>query len=272
MFSLEMACEPEQREMLIADLWQLGSAGIQELAPDRLRAFFEDDAARPRLASMFPEAAVRSEEQQDWVERARSDWEPIAVGSRFYLVPEWRDDPAPEDRIRIAVNPGMAFGTGMHETTQLCLEALERSVRTGMRVLDVGTGSGILAVAAGLLGAGEVWACDLDPVAVELAQMRIAPGRVFLGSADAVATGCFDLLVANISAEAVTGLAGDLLRCLEPQGLAIVSGFELTEAETVAAALRNQGGEIGTFHSKGQWAAFECSRRSTQISDPPAQS
>ena len=103
---------------------------------------------------MYPGARLRVEEDRDWVQTARDLMRPMAVGKRFYLVPAWRDDPAPEGRLRIAVNPGLAFGTGVHETTRLCLEALEDYLAPGMSVLDVGTGSGILAEAARLLGRG----------------------------------------------------------------------------------------------------------------------
>src|ERR1039457_5047331 len=162
MFSIEIECPPEQNDMLIAELWTEGSAGIVEMNGG-LRAFFEDDADRGALAGRFHALSWRQEEQRDWVAMSRANWEPLLVGERFILVPEWRSDRAPEGRIRIVVNPGMAFGTGMHETTQLCLEALETYMSRGVRVLDVGTGSGILAHAAALLGAGGGWACDIGP-------------------------------------------------------------------------------------------------------------
>ncbi|HLI85386.1 MAG TPA: 50S ribosomal protein L11 methyltransferase, partial [Bryobacteraceae bacterium] len=161
MFSLEIHCPPESLDLLIADLWERGCAGITELDGGAVRAFFEDAARRQELLARYPEAVVRSEEPRDWVREARDLLQPMAVGERFFLVPEWRDDPAPAGRFRIAVNPGLAFGTGVHETTQLVLEALEKSLRPGMTVLDVGTGSGILAEAAELLGAGKVFACDI---------------------------------------------------------------------------------------------------------------
>src|SRR5215471_10804929 len=160
MFSLEIECDPEDRELLIAELWEQGSEGIVELGPGAVRAFFDDTADRRALRSQFPGAREREEEQHDWVQSSRDLLQPIRVGHRFFLVPEWRDDPAPDGRFRITINPGMAFGTGVHETTQLCIEALEDFLRPGMNVLDVGTGSGILAKAAALLGAGTVTACD----------------------------------------------------------------------------------------------------------------
>ncbi|MGA3044827.1 MAG: 50S ribosomal protein L11 methyltransferase, partial [Bryobacteraceae bacterium] len=172
---------------------------------------------------------------------------------RFFLVPEWRSDPAPEGRLRIAVNPGMAFGTGMHETTQLCLEALETYVRPGVCVLDVGTGSGILAHAAALLGAGPVWACDIDPEAVEIARGNAGP-NLFIGSVDAVRAGATGLIAANISPETIARLAPELLRSLRAEGVALLSGFERRETPAVEAELERVGGTICEARDKGSWA------------------
>ena len=166
MFSLEIECDADDRDLLIAELWEQGSAGIVELDARRVRAFFEEQQDRDKLLRMYPGAGFRVEEERDWVQSARDLLQPLAVGQRFFLVPEWRDDPAPPGRFRIAVNPGMAFGTGVHETTQLCLEALEEFRKPGMVVLDVGTGSGILARASRLLAPGPVFACDTDPLAI----------------------------------------------------------------------------------------------------------
>jgi ribosomal protein L11 methyltransferase len=244
MFSLEIECDADDRDLLIAELWEQGSAGIVEMDDRHVRAFFEDGAERDALLELFPGASFRVEEQRDWVQRARDLLQPMEVGTRFFLAPEWRDDPAPPGRFRIAVNPGMAFGTGVHETTQLCMEALEEFVKPGTRVLDVGTGSGILARAARLLGAGKVYACDTDPVAVEIA------GDGFVGSVGAVATGSCDLVVANISPEAIVELAPDLMRVLRPGGVLLASGFELQEVEQVKAALA----PAREVRQKGNWA------------------
>jgi ribosomal protein L11 methyltransferase len=249
MFSLEIDCRPDARDLLIADLWALGSCGIVELTDTRLRAFFED-ADLAALLARFPGAPVRQEEDRDWVESARDLLQPMEVGARFYLVPEWRDDPAPLGRFRITVNPGMAFGTGVHETTRLCIEALEEFVRPGCAVLDVGTGSGILAEAARLLGAGPVYACDIDPVAVEIA------GEGFIGSVDAVRDAAVDLVVANISPEAIVRLAPEFLRVLRPHGVLLASGFELAEIEQVRAAIPCPG----EIRPKGNWALIVAHR------------
>ncbi len=244
MFSLEIECDPDDRDLLIAELWEHGSAGIVELDAQRLRAFFEDGVDRERLLRLYPGASLRVEEQRDWVQSSRDLLQPIEVGERFFLVPTWRNDPTPPSRFRIPINPGMAFGTGVHETTQLCIEALEQYRHPDAAVLDVGTGSGILAKVAKLLGAGPVYACDTDPVAVAIA------GDAFVGSADAVASGSMDVVVANISPTAILQLAPDLLRVLRAGGILLASGLELADVEEVRSALP----AAREIRQKGNWA------------------
>lgn len=257
MFSLYLECRQEEKDQLIAELWARGSGGITETdlpGGCGLRAFFTDEAAVPALAREFSRWSARwePEEPRDWIAVAQSRLEPICVGSRFFLVPEWRDDPTPPGRLRIQVNPGMAFGTGAHESTQLCLEALERELKPGMTVLDVGTGSGILAQAAELLGAGPVIACDIDPVAVELARRPLS----FVGTAGAIRAASCDLAVANINPETIRALAPDLVRVLRAGGIAILSGFEIPEVAVVEAALRAAGAAICGARAKGSWSAL----------------
>ena len=261
MFSLYLECGQEEKDILIAELWERGSSGITESEPAAgrcgLRAFFADDAEAPRLAHDFSRWSARCQDEPDcdWVAIARSRLEPQCVGSRFFLAPEWRDDPTPPGRFRIVVNPGMAFGTGAHESTQLCLEALERELKPGMTVLDVGTGSGILARAAGLLGARRVIACDTDPIAVDLARQNLS----FIGTATAIHGASVDLAVANISPEAIIELAPELVRILRPNGVAIVGGFEAAEVFGVEMALRASGAGVRSAQNKGTWSALVAS-------------
>src|SRR6185437_3465292 len=119
MFSLEIDCDADERDFLIAELWELGSEGIAELSSTRVRAFFPSHSSARRLDERFPGSLRREEEDRDWVQSARDLLQPMEIGERFFLVPEWRDDPTPSGRFRIPVNPGMAFGTGVHETTRL---------------------------------------------------------------------------------------------------------------------------------------------------------
>lgn len=258
MFSLYLECRQEEKDQLIAELWERGSDGITESdlpgGACGLRAFFAEDTDAPAMALEFSSwsAQWQGEEPCDWIAMARSRLEPLCVGSSFFLVPDWRDDPTPPGRFRIEVNPGMAFGTGAHESTQLCLEALEREVKPGAIVLDVGTGSGILARAAELLGAARAIACDIDPVAVELARQNLS----FVGTADAIRGSGIDVAVANINPEAIIALAPDLMRVLRSGGVAIVSGFEAPEVAMVEAALAAAGAQVRSIEPKNNWRAL----------------
>ncbi|MEX2261928.1 MAG: 50S ribosomal protein L11 methyltransferase [Bryobacteraceae bacterium] len=251
MFSLELECTTEERDLLIAELWERDPAGVVE-SELSVRAFFEDDADERALIERFAgrRPALRREENRDWVAFSRSLWEPRLVGERLFLVPEWRDDPTPPGRVRIPVNPGLACGTGAHEATRLCLEALEDYLRPGMSVLDVGTGSGILSLAAVLLGAGHVIACDDDPAATAVARSRLPPGVALLtGSLDAVAPETADLILCNISAEAAIELADGFARCLRTGGAALISGFQADREEEVAQALAT----VRERRTEGEW-------------------
>src|SRR5579863_4484183 len=185
MFSIDLACTPEDKDFIIAELWEAGCSGIVDLEDTGgLRVFFDDDARQSELHSRFG-GEIKPADTRDWVAFAHEYLQPMEIGRRIFVCPEWRDDPTPQGRIRIVVNAGLAFGTGAHETTRLCLEAIERHLRPGMTVADVGTGSGILAEAAARLGAGKVYANDNDPEAIAVArenferagvEVRISPG------------------------------------------------------------------------------------------------
>src|SRR5215471_10276283 len=119
MFVLELSCSnTEEREILIAELWERGSSGIVE-TPYTLRSFFSDDALIPELQNEFARFQPQISEvgDEDWIGYARAQTHPMLVGEKLFLAPEWRDDPTPEGRLRIGINPGLAFGTGSHETT-----------------------------------------------------------------------------------------------------------------------------------------------------------
>jgi ribosomal protein L11 methyltransferase len=224
-FSLLLACPSAAEDNLIAELDDAGTAGIIE-EPGGLRAFFADGADARELLHRFAsfEPQLRQEENIDWEQVTRDAWPPLVVGERFYLAPSWNTDPAPEGRIRLEVHPGMVCGTGWHPCTQLCLEALERTVHPGMTVLDVGSGSGILSDAARLLGAARVIACDVDLDAVRIARERLDL-PMFAGSVAAVRTGVADVIVANINSGAAGLLGLEFARAGRPDALLILSGF-----------------------------------------------
>jgi ribosomal protein L11 methyltransferase len=239
LFSITLNSTSVDRDTLIADIWEAGTVGITE-SEDWVRAFFDDSADAMKLLDRFGDHDPRLEhvEARDWVAESREQWQPFAVGERFFLVPEWRDDPAPCGRIRLHTHPGMACGTGAHPATQLCLRAMEQHVTDGMSLLDVGTGSGILAEAARLLGADPVIACDIDPEAAAIAKRNLAQSifnvPVFTGSVRSVRTRAVDAIVANLNLAVLQATHKDILRVIGDEGLLIVAGFREDETQAVA--------------------------------------
>lgn len=206
---------------------------------------------RRRLAALplrdpLPRLRYRPVEDLDWSEMWRQHFTTLRVG-RLLVHPSW--EPVEGGALAISLDPGRAFGTGQHATTQLCLAAIERACAPGDVVLDVGTGSGILALAAARLGASHVDAIDTDPDAVESAKenarrnglegsVRISRGSLGHGQAREEQ---YDLVVANISAAVVCELLPAIARALRPAGRAIVSGFMTDRAREVTAAARSAG-------------------------------
>jgi ribosomal protein L11 methyltransferase len=225
LFCLLLQSPAEREDFLIAELSDAGTVGIVE-EDGRLRAFFDDDCDHARLLDRFGGFApeLRQEPSTDWAQVSRDAWPPLLIGRKFFLVAPWSDEPTPPGRLRLEIYPGMACGTGRHPATQLCLEALEKYVHPGDRVLDVGTGSGILAAAAALLGAGLVVGCDVDHDAVNVARERVHL-PLFTGSADAIVSNWADVVVANINSATIEELAAELARVRKPDSTLILSGF-----------------------------------------------
>jgi len=186
----------------------------------------------------------------------------LRVGQRLVVKPSWAKYTPREGDIVIQIDPGLAFGTGQHPTTAMCLRALEELVEPGMAVLDLGTGSGILAMAAARLGADRVLALDLDPQAVKAARRNAAHSglagvvEVREGTLDEEGGDPFDLIVANISGEAIKRLAPAFARSLNAGGWVVASGFLEDAAGGLALAIESVGLAVERVLAEGAWRAI----------------
>ena len=262
------------------DIWDDG-----EVPPPQsltLRAYLPDDprleAAKTQLETALgymnlmrpmPKPQYRRLKESDWEHAWKVHYHPLRVGRRLLIRPLWIDVELTADDIEIALDPGMAFGTGAHPTTQLCLEALEDRVQSSSDILDLGCGSGILSIAAAKLGAGKVLALDTDRIAVEAAKENAAANGVAdkitaeQGSLAAIKTSArrFDLAVVNILARVILKLAENQLGAIvRPGGIAIFSGIIETQAQEVEAALRQTGLQPCARRQKGDWVLIEAQR------------
>jgi ribosomal protein L11 methyltransferase len=237
-WSVTLEASQAERDRLIADLWEAGTTGITE-EEDWVRAFFEETTNSDEVMMRFSLYRPRFEQEDDhdWVAHAQSMWRSVEVGTRFWLVPEWQEDSAPAGRLRLPMRAGLACGSGAHPATRLCIEAMEKIVTPGVRVLDVGTGSGILADAARLLGAGFVAGCDIEHEATLIARRNVPEAALFTGSLRSVRDQAFDVIVANLNAPTVATLGKELARTGER---ICVSGFREDDQGRVEKQIQKQ--------------------------------
>jgi ribosomal protein L11 methyltransferase len=220
----------------------------------------------------LPEPVFRQLADEDWANAWKDHYRPFRLGRRLKIVPTWlaegADDDSRPDDIVLILNPGMAFGTGLHPTTQSCLRAMELIVQPGMAVLDAGTGSGILAIAAARLGAATVAAFDTDALAVkatgENAQQNGVADRlqVWQGELDSAHAKApdrtYDVVVANILAPVIIQLLSKngLLEYVEPDGRLILSGIILDQGAAVEEAITAAGGKVTDTIVAGDWVTY----------------
>jgi ribosomal protein L11 methyltransferase len=214
-----------------------------------------------------PEFKIVADE--DWADAWKKHYKPVRLGKRILVRPLWIDEAPRDGEIVIALDPGMAFGTGTHPTTQLCLEALERMVLPALDVLDLGCGSGILSIAAAKFGANKIIAVDIDPLAIDATIKNaeqngvIEKIKTYRGSLENVITSArrFDLVVVNILAKIIIEMCEQKLgQTVRPGGKAIFSGIIDTQADDVEAALRKTGLEPLARYQQGDWILIEAKR------------
>ncbi|MFH7820417.1 50S ribosomal protein L11 methyltransferase [Neobacillus thermocopriae] len=202
--------------------------------------------------------------EEEWATAWKKYYNPVKISEKFTIVPTWEIyHPVSSDELIIELDPGMAFGTGTHPTTVMCIQAIERTVRPGDRVIDVGTGSGVLSIAAAMLGAEDVRAYDLDDVAVTQAKLNIKLNKVNNivtvsqnNLLDGVEENSADVIVANILAEVILRFTDDAARVVKPGGYFITSGIIQQKKDSVKEALMNSGFEIVETILMEDWVAI----------------
>lgn len=217
------------------------------------------------------EIEVENMNEEDWANNWKKYFHQMEIGEKLLIKPEWETLEKPTDRIVFDINPGMSFGTGSHYTTQLCLESLEKLVKNGDKVLDLGCGSGILSIISVLLGAKEAVAVDIDPNAVNIAYKNAEKNgvtkdvyKVYAGNVLAdddlneKIDDKYDVVVANIVADVIIGLAPKAKEYLKDGGTFITSGIIEDRIDDVKAALEGVGFSIEQINMRKDWASIIC--------------
>ena len=243
----------------------------------RVKFYVTDDAdGRTQLErytrGLECEYTTRTLVDNDWAYSWQKYYKPLSIGERLYVVPQWeREEPVPQGRVPFYLNPGLTFGTGSHASTQLCLEGVEAHTREGDRVLDLGCGSGILSIAALVLGAERASAVDIDPKAVDVAyenaalngigreRYTVRAGDVLTDRALAaeLAQERYQLVLANIVADVIIPLAPQVLGLLAEGGVFLCSGIIDSRAHEVEEALARSGLRVTQKRERNGWAALE---------------
>ena len=221
-----------------------------------------------QLKIMLPQDArveVISVNEDDWANNWKKYYHPIHVGKNLVIKPSWIDYEKQENDIIVELDPGMAFGTGTHETTRMCMAHLEKYINENSRVLDVGCGSGILSITSLLIGAKEVTGVDIDPVAVKVAiengainNFKAPQYNIKRGNLVDEAEGKYDVIVANIIADVIIGVCGDVRQFVADDGVFISSGIIVDRKEDVKKAFAENGYTIIEEVEEGEWVSFVC--------------
>ena len=206
-------------------------------------------------------------QNEDWENNWKQYYQPIAIGARLLVVPQWLTPENPEHRVEVRLDPGMIFGTGAHASTQMCMQALEQAVHGGERVIDLGSGSGILSITALLLGAASATGVDIDPKAEDIARANAAMNGLTdekfqavtadvladRGQMDALSAGGYEIVLANIVADVIIPLSAVVPQFLRPGGLFLCSGILDRRLDEVQAAIGAAGLEILQVRTMEDW-------------------
>ena len=225
------------------------------------------------------EVSLQNLQEEDWEESWKQYYQPIPIGKKLLIVPEWLSPENPEHRIPVVLDPGMIFGTGAHASTQMCLRALEQTIHGGERVIDLGSGSGILSIAALLLGADTATGVDIDPKAEDIARENAAlngltaprftavTGNVIGDRAmmESLSEGGYDVVLANIVADVIIPLSAVVPHFLRPDGVFICSGILNTRLPEVEQAIEAAGLTIIQREMQEDWCRLTARRSDSAL-------
>ncbi len=269
---------PETSEAISDFLFGLGAAGIVE-DNDELAAFFDEPfdeknirhssstylhSLQELLTSNFP-ISIKTNvlENRDWNAEWKKRLKPLVVSDNILIKPTWVEMPSPPPSIVLEIDPQMAFGSGEHATTRLTLQLVEKNILPNCRVLDVGTGTGILAIGALKLGAAMVYGFDTDPICPPTAQRNAHKNRVgerfktFVGAIDSVRLDPFDMIMANVNRSQIINMLPQLNALLAYDGALIISGILDCEEQIMSEACVNEKLQIIEIRREQEWLAFE---------------
>ena len=270
---LTIAVPGELAEIVSAWCFELGSCGlevVEEGEESRLSVYFAAGLELPALCRRLQDQLaglgltevcllVDQVPAEDWEREWRRFFQPIWPTPRIVVHPSWIPVETRGDQVAIVIDPKMAFGTGGHESTQLCLELLDQLLRPGDACLDLGTGSGILGISAGLLGAGSLKLVDTDSQALENAAENLERNRVqatlCCGSIEAVAGEVFDLILANIQRSVLVPMLGQVRQLLRPASWVIFSGLLAREQEAFCREVEAAGLRVDQVRRRSEWVA-----------------
>jgi len=235
-----------------------------DVNPAEALAFLQE---RLSAAGIDNALSTRTVREADWANNWKQFFKPLPVGEKLLILPTWETDENKDGRAVLHIDPGMAFGTGGHETTRLVLETLEKTVKAGDRFLDIGCGSGILSIAALLFGAESAFGVDIDPLAVKTAQengelngMTAPRYEIVEGDLADKVTGQYDVVAANIVADAIIALSPAVPAFLKEDGVYVVSGIIDVREQDVVTALAACGFTVAERYEQRGWVCLVCKR------------
>ncbi len=289
-WELQIICAPDMEDSIFWRLEKFGCGGTaSETKGDSclVRAYLPRNQAQLLdLAALslwlrqdalimslpLPDVQWHLIDEEDWASSWKKHWQPQEIGDRFLINPAWIPAPEKTNRLILRLDPGVAFGTGNHATTQLCLESLEMRLdesKSDAVIADIGCGSGILSIGAVLLGASSVYAVDIDPLAVQSTRSnrelnRINPQRLVVdqGSVESLMklTAPFDGIICNILAEVIIDMIPQMSAIAKPTTWGILSGIILEQAKSVADTLEEHGWIVATLWRRKDWCCFNIRR------------